>query len=195
MGKIYCIIGKSASGKDTLYKKLLEDIPDLGTYVMYTTRPMRSGEREGVEYHFISDKELESLEKQGKIIEKRQYNTMRGPWTYCTVDDGQIDLLKKNYLSLETLESYTALRNFFGGENTVPVYLELDDGERLQRALDRERRQPVPGYDEMCRRFLADNEDFSEENLRKAGIEKRFDSTDSEALLEQVKREVFNTSS
>ena len=149
MGKIYCIIGKSASGKDTLYKKLLEDIPDLGTYVMYTTRPMRSGEREGVEYHFISDRELESLEKQGKIIEKRQYNTMRGPWTYCTVDDGQIDLLKKNYLSLETLESYTALRKFFGGENTVPVYLELDDGERLQRAIDRERRQPVPGYDEM----------------------------------------------
>ena len=74
------------------------------------------------------------------------------------------------------------------------MYLELDDGERLQRALDRERRQPAPGYDEMCRRFLADNEDFSEENLRKAGIEKRFDSTDFEALLEQVKREIFNTS-
>ena len=156
MGKIYCIMGKSASGKDTLYKNLLQEINSLGNYVMYTTRPMRAGETEGVEYHFITDEELSGYEKAGQVIEKRQYNTMRGLWTYCTIDDGQIDLSEKDYLSLETLESYKALSSFFGSEKLVPIYLELDDGERLQRALDRERLQKVPHYEEMCRRFLAD---------------------------------------
>ena len=191
MGKIYCIMGKSASGKDTLYKNLLQEINSLGTYVMYTTRPMRAGETEGVEYHFITDEELSGYEKAGKVIEKRQYNTMRGLWTYCTIDDGQIDLSEKDYLSLETLESYKALSSFFGSEKLVPIYLELDDGERLQRALDRERLQKVPHYEEMCRRFLADSEDFSEEKLLEDGIYKRFDSSDADKLLRKVKEEFF----
>ena len=55
-----------------------------------------------------------------------------------------------------------------------PIYIEVDDGERLQRALDRERSQDTPQYAEMCRRFLADSADFSEENVARAGIRKRF---------------------
>lgn len=62
------------------------------------------------------------------------------------------------------------------------MYVEVDDGLRLQRALDRERAQDQPKYAEMCRRFLADEEDFSEENLERAGITKRFQNTD----LDQV---------
>ena len=191
MGKIFCIMGKSASGKDTLYNRLSEEIKDLGTYVMYTTRPMRAGEEQGREYHFISEDELSRLEREGKIIEKRCYNTMCGPWTYCTVDDGQIDPEKRDYLITATLEAYQALSAFFGRESLVPIYLELEDGERLERALKRERMEKNPKYEELCRRFLADNIDFSEERLREAGIKKRFDSTDLNALTETVKEEIF----
>ena len=116
---------------------------------------------------------------------------MCGPWTYCTVDDGQIDPEKRDYLITATLEAYQALASFFGRESLVPIYLELEDGERLERALKRERMEKEPKYDELCRRFLADNIDFSEERLREVGIKKRFDSTDLDALTETVKEEIF----
>ena len=46
------------------------------------------------------------------------------------------------------------------------------------------------GYDELCRRFLADSKDFSEENLRAAGIEKRFQNVDLEECIEAIEREI-----
>ena len=88
-----------------------------------------------------------------------------------TADDGQIDLSAADYLLIGTLVSYQALREYFGEEAIVPVYLEVEDGLRLARALERERRQEKPKYAEMCRRFLADEEDFSEEILSKAGLQ------------------------
>ena len=56
MAKIICLLGKSCSGKDTIYKKLLAD-ESLGLvpFVTYTTRPMRAGEQEGREYHFTDE--------------------------------------------------------------------------------------------------------------------------------------------
>ena len=53
MGKIYYVMGKSASGKDTIYKRLVKELPELGTVRMYTTRPIRDGETNGVEYIFL----------------------------------------------------------------------------------------------------------------------------------------------
>ena len=68
MGKIYYMMGKSSSGKDTIYKELLERMPMLGTLILYTTRPKRDGEQNGVEYFFISDEEMENFRREGKII-------------------------------------------------------------------------------------------------------------------------------
>ena len=45
---------------------------------------------------------------------------------------------------------------------------------RLGRALERERRQQKPQYREMCRRFIADDDDFSEENMKRCGIDRHF---------------------
>ncbi len=68
----------------------------------------------------------------------------------------------------------------------MPVYIELDDGVRLQRALDRELGQEKPKYEEMCRRFLADSADFSEEKLAAAGIRDRFENTDLTKCLKAI---------
>ena len=73
-----------------------------------------------------------------------------------------------------TLEAYTKIRDYFGKDKVLPIYIEVEDGERLLRAISREKSQDVPKYEEMCRRFLADAKDFSEENLAAAGIETRF---------------------
>lgn len=186
MGKIFYIMGKSSSGKDTIYKKLSERMPELQRIVPYTTRPIRDGEQEGVEYHFVGEDRLREMQEAGRVIEVRAYNTKCGVWTYFTADDGQIELEKKDYLVIGTLESFQALKKYFGEEKIVPIYIEVDDGVRLSRALEREQREKEPRYEEMCRRFLADSADFSEENLRRAGIWKRFVNMELERCLEEI---------
>ena len=186
MGKIYCMMGKSSSGKDTLYQKVLERLPQIHRVVPYTTRPIREGEQDGVEYHFVDDKQLAELETDGKIVELRAYNTVHGIWKYFTVDDGQIDLEQGDYLLIGTLETYEKIREYYGAEHLVPIYIGAEDGERLARALEREPRQAVPKYKEMCRRFLADEEDFCEENLKRLGIDKRYRNTDMETCLNEI---------
>ncbi len=186
MSKIYYVMGKSSSGKDTVYKRLMEKHPGFHAVVPYTTRPIREGERDGVEYFFVDRNRLEEMQRAGEVIEVRSYDTKCGVWTYFTADDGQIDLQRYDYLVIGTLVSYEALKKYFGEEALVPIYIEVEDGIRLSRALEREKRQPVPKYAEMCRRFLADEEDFSEENLKKAGISVRFTNTDLEQCLNEI---------
>ena len=188
MGKIYCVMGKSSSGKDTVYKKLKEQYKEFRLIVPYTTRPIREGEKDGVEYCFVDPEQYRAIKEEGKLIETRSYNTKCGIWTYFTADDGQIDLSAADYLLIGTLVSYQALREYFGEEAIVPVYLEVEDGLRLARALERERRQEKPKYAEMCRRFLADEEDFSEENLIKSGITERFGNEDFTECLNKIQR-------
>ena len=181
MGNIYCLMGKSASGKDTIYNRLLAmEKLHLRRVVPYTTRPMRSGETDGQTYVFCTEQQVADFEAAGKIIELRAYHTVYGIWKYFTADDGQICLAESDYLMIGTLEAYEQIRDYFGMDKVCPVYVEVDDGLRLQRALDQ------PKYAEMCRRFLADEEDFSEENLERAGITKRFQNTD----LDQVTQEI-----
>ena len=189
MGKLFYLMGKSAAGKDTLYKRILSDCPELGTVVLYTTRPMREGEQEGREYHFTTGKYLAEMKKAGKVIESRTYETVAGPWTYATVDDGSMDG-EENILMIGTLESYLATRAYFGSERIVPLYVEADDGERLLRSVKRERKQENPRYDEVCRRFLADEEDFSEENLKRAGITRRYRNDNLEDCLATLENTV-----
>ena len=187
MGKIYCLMGKSASGKDTIYNRLLamEEL-QLRRVVPYTTRPIRSGETEGESYFFCSEERVAEFEHEGRIIELRAYDTMYGVWKYFTADDGQVDLTQDDYLGIGTLESYLKLKNYYGEDAVRPVYIEVEDGERLTRALNREKEQEKPKYEEMCRRFLADQTDFSEENILKAGIWKRFQNVELEDCVEEI---------
>ena len=62
MGKLFIFMGKSASGKDTLYQKVRERNPALKSVIPYTTRPIRTGETEGKEYHFVTVEQLKELE-------------------------------------------------------------------------------------------------------------------------------------
>lgn len=186
MGKIYYVMGKSSSGKDTIYKKLLARHPEFHTIVPYTTRPIREGEHNGVEYYFVDERRLREMQAAGQVIEVRSYDTKCGIWTYFTADDGQIDLERHDYLVIGTLVSYEAMKNYFGKNALVPIYIEVEDGERLTRALEREKEQHVPKYAEMCRRFLADEEDFSEENLRRAEIAHRFENEDLSKCLTEI---------
>ncbi len=192
MGKIYYIMGKSSSGKDTLFKELSLRVPDLLTVVPYTTRPIREGEKNGVEYFFTDDETLLKLQEEGRVIELRSYDTVHGIWRYFTADDGQIKLEKHDYLMIGTLESYEKMRNYYGESSLVPLYIEVEDGERLLRAIQREKMQERPSYQEVCRRFLADSEDFADDNLKRLGIWRRFQNSDKEQCLEEIIEVIYN---
>lgn len=179
-------MGKSASGKDSVFKELKHRLPDIKEIVLYTTRPIRENEVNGVEYHFVDDAFLETLLEQKRVIELRSYHTQYGIWKYFTADTGQINLKNSNYLTIGTLESYTAIKNYFGEGQVVPLYIEVEDGLRLSRAIERERQQINPKYTELCRRFLADTNDFSEENLEKTGITHRFTNNDFETCINKI---------
>ena len=187
MGKIFYIIGKSATGKDTIYKKLLEKYPGvLKNVVLYTTRPRREGEIDGVTYNYVTEAEYEKLKKDGSIIEERSYDTVHGIWRYFTVKDERFDIENSNFLISGVLESYVATRDFFGKDHVIPIYIEVEDGERLSRALKREKKPGNRKYAEMCRRFLSDTDDFSEEKLKEAGIGKRFENTELYACMSEI---------
>ena len=191
MGRIYYLLGKSATGKDTLYKEILKRRPKLRTVTMYTTRPIREGETDGVEYFFTGREELERQLASGKVIESRTYQTIAGPWTYYTVDDGQFDVADdESCLMIGTLESYEKMCAYFEAGKMVPIYIEVPDGIRLLRAVKREENQKKPNYREVCRRYLADEKDLSEENLERLGITKRYQNTDMEMCLEEILRDL-----
>lgn len=192
MSKIYYLMGKSSTGKDSIYKELRKRMPQLKKVTIYTTRPQREGEKDGEEYFFADETELEKFKKEGRLIEERAYNTVCGIWRYFTVDDGQFNFEQEeqDYLMIGTLESYEKMKDYFGSEKVVPLYIEVEDGERLSRALAREKAQKEPKYAEMCRRFLADSKDFEEEKLARAGITERYENTDFEEVVEKICKKI-----
>ena len=191
MNRIFYIIGKSSSGKDTVYKHLTAEM-NLVPIVIYTTRPMRENERQGREYYFVDRNQFEKMCSDGDVIEKRIYNTMHGEWIYFTAKNS-IDTEKGDCIGIGTLQSFVQIKKFFGSA-VVPVYIEVDDGIRLARAVERERMEKNPKYKELCRRFLADCDDFSEEKLSLAGINRRFsNNSDIELCIDEIKKYINNT--
>ena len=191
MGKIFYLIGKSSTGKDTIYKALKSDVSlKLNPIVRYTTRPIREGEKDGDSYFFETMQGYEEMHKKGKIIESQVYHTVHGDWLYFTADDGRTDIENHDYIVIGVLKSFAGTRDFFGKDRVIPIYIEVDDGERLYRALERERLPENRKYKEMCRRFLADDEDFSEEKIKELGIteESRFINDNLEECICRIKK-------
>ena len=161
MSRIFCLTGKSCSGKDTLCARILERYPELKPVIPHTTRPRRPGEAEGQSYHFVTEEQLRRYEEEGRVIEKRVYHTTQGPWTYFTLRFA----LDTDRLVITTLEGAQALMDCYGPDAVRLVYLHVDDRTRLLRYIERESRQERPDYAEVCRRFLADQSDFAQERL------------------------------
>lgn len=165
MSNIFCIIGKSGTGKDTIYHDIMSiGIPELIPVIPYTTRPIRNGEINGVNYFFVSEEQLEAYEHEGRVIEKRTYMTVHGPWSYFNLrQELESD---KDYILIATPEALQAFIKEYGRDTIKIIYLELDNKERLLRCIKREAEQKTPNYSEVCRRYLADEQDFSEEKLK-----------------------------
>ncbi len=187
MGKIVICMGPSSSGKDTVLNRILsENTYHLQNIVLHTTRPRRINEVNGREYYFCDEQQMKQLEEEKKIIELRKYITVNGPWYYFTTAKA-IELNHHNYITTNTLEGYDHYLEYYGKENLLAILFQTEEGVRLERALERERRQQNPNYSEMCRGFLTDSEDFSEENIKKRPIDAIIENNET---LEKTMQEV-----
>lgn len=196
MSNFIYIMGKSSSGKDTIFSLLKNRIKS-NIYIPYTTRPKRRGEKEGVTYFFKTKEEFEMIEKSGKVMEKRSYNIIDANgnpdiWTYATVFDNQFNS-RGDYMTIGTLESYVSIVNYLKIHpekrlKMLPIYITVDEIEREKRARKREENQEKPNYKEMKRRLIADNIDFSDENLKKANIRKEdtFENYDLDKCVDSI---------
>ncbi len=161
---IYMYIGPSSSGKDTFYKYTLDNYY-VKPIILNTTRPKRENEIDGINYYFTSKNKLDEMDKNKELIERRDYNTKYGIWSYAT-SNKNIDL-STNYITLNTWDGYQKFIDYYGNNVVVPIYFDTDEYIRLQRAISREKLEKEPKYDEVCRRFLADKIDYTKDKINK----------------------------
>lgn len=144
---IYAIMGKSASGKDTLLRNLLDT--GYSSIIPYTTRPMRDGEKEGVTYHFVSENDFLEKIKSEFFAEHRSYETAHGLWRYGTAKRD----CHSEKVVISTLDGVRKLRE--NGMSVTAIYLDCCDDVRLARSNSRK-----DDLAEQKRRLQADNDDY-----------------------------------
>ena len=77
-GILFVLAAASGTGKTTLAKALLKQDLNLSASVSYTTRPMRSDEKDGKSYHFVSDDKFKELEDEGYLLNPQRYMVIAG---------------------------------------------------------------------------------------------------------------------
>lgn len=186
---ITVLIGKSASGKNTIQNQLVERY-GFGKIVTYTTRPPRNGETEGEDYHFISEKEFVQKEKEIFFMETCLYHASYGDVRYGS---RRID-----YIVSPTHENRVLILNPHGVKAVMDeigdgyyfdsirfIYLDVVDDVLLQRLHER-------GDDsqEISRRMEADKKDFEwVEKMCLAGKISRIDA--SYKSIEDICQEII----
>jgi len=155
---MYLILcGKSGSGKDTILKRLVKR--GFTPIVSLTSRPIREGETNGVEYNFVSRELFESLIRDKKLIEYRTYDTLVGgepdTW-YYGLEKAAADL-EHDYVVVLDINGAKSFMEYYGRENCLCEYIMVSDEERTERAMMR------GSFDETewKRRMEADAKDFS----------------------------------
>ena len=100
-GKIFYLMGKSCAGKDTIFKKFMEQQKFYTVILLYDAPNALREKWKEENIIFVTEEEMLHLQREGKVIELRSYQTVHGMWHYFTVDDGQLNCKKGNYLLWE----------------------------------------------------------------------------------------------
>ena len=158
MRKIFAVMGKASTGKDTLTKMLSETL-ELPIALSFTTRPMRVGEKQGVEYNFISDDDFWDLHGCDLLAEYTSYEVASGEtWHYGLTKE---ELEKAEYvLVIVNPDGFKQLTEIYG-DKVCSILIDAPADVRIKRYLDRDAVTEEKA-EECCRRFLADNKDFKD---------------------------------
>lgn len=159
--KLICLVGASASGKDFILKNSLKMIPNLKSVISHTTRPMRKGEVQDREYHFIDIKVATDMLNNNEFIETRQYYVAnQKTWLYG-IHKSEIDLnSNNNYIAIVDFQGLKKIEKYFKANNCidslVSIYIDASYQVRLQRSLTREGEMTNEQVQEVIRRFNDD---------------------------------------
>ncbi len=185
--KIFALLGYMGVGKDTILKQVLKDINDVKPIISTTTRPMRKGETEGVEYYFIDDTEF--FRRGTDFVEQRIYHTKvkengvekDATWRYGIE---RMELEKDDYL-IVIVDSvgYKELKNYVGNGRIVPIFISAPQEELKARALARGDLEA-----EVDRRLKDDYERFMDFRVRTVYHEVK----NTNGRLEEAIKEVEN---
>ena len=149
--KLLALFGESSAGKDSIQHWLTSTLKNTHEIISYTTRPKRDYEKNGKEYYFISDEEFMKLFLKNEFLETSVFNK----WFYGTSKKSlNLDKLNIGVFNPQGIRSLLSHSDII---NVLPVWIQSYDKERLLRSLKRE---ISPNCEEICRRFLADKEDF-----------------------------------
>ena len=147
---IIAICGKSASGKNTILKKVSEAV-DCKPIISCTTRPKREEETDNVDYHFLTLDEFTKRTMSGDMLEATIFNN----WCYGTslkeLDPDKVNIWVFNPEGIEILLEDPRI-------HLTIYYISVSDKIRLMRALTREKN---PNVREIIRRYTTDEKDFS----------------------------------
>ena len=151
--KILALMGPSGSGKDTVLKEVLKKNPkEFNKIINCTTRPMREGEVDGVDYFFVSPETFAEQVLNFDMIEATNFND----WFYGTSKDALVnDAINIGVFSPEAVEALLESSEI----ELMVLELAVSDKTRLLRQLNREAN---PNVHEIIRRFKADEEDFAD---------------------------------
>lgn len=181
--RIYALVGKSGSGKDSIYRLVQKEL-GLLPIVSTTTRPMRPNEVEGREYYFVSKEKFLEMEEEDEFVETRYYNTIQNGeetiW-YYGISKSAIDLEQGSHIVIVDINGLEELRKAFGN-SVIALYIHVDDEERERRAIAR------GGFEkaEWDRRLLDDNIQFCFERLN-ANVNYMVHNIDLGKTVETVK--------
>ena len=173
---VLALFGKSASGKDSLQSALTQKFANCHPIISCTTRPMREGEHDGKDYHFLSIVEFTKYVLEGKMLEATCFRD----WFYGTLEQDLLDnCLNVGVFNLEGVRTLLSNPDLI----VYTVFVNASDKVRLIRALNREEN---PDCAEICRRFEADEKDFKD--MSDIRIHYTFDnnSSDSEVLTKEL---------
>lgn len=149
--KILAIIGEAGTGKDTIMKGVLKKNPNIHEIVSCTTRPPREKEKDGINYHFLTNEEFTNKILNNEMLEATVFNDWCYGTSYDSLDVNKVNIGVFNPAGIEALMEH---KNIF----IVCYYVRAADKQRLLRQLNREEN---PDVKEIIRRFSADNLDFS----------------------------------
>lgn len=131
-GKIFVLSAPSGSGKTTLVYELKKQFPQLIESISYTTRPIRTGERDDIDYHFVSINRFNELKNNGAFVEwAKVHNNM-----YGTSSEFIDDVIKTNKFAICDIDFQGAinLKKQYG-DSAVLIFILPPSMPELEKRL------------------------------------------------------------
>lgn len=166
--KLILLIGCMASGKDTILKEIINE-GYAEPVISHTSRPMRKGEKDGIEYHFVSAEEMLKMKENNEFIEFKSYKAANNEKWYYGVNKNSLEKgLSKNYILIVDITGMRQIKEYFKDDKNMEIttiFLDVDKETRRKRAIRRDD-MTLEKVKEIERRLEADDKEvypFKEE--------------------------------